>query len=55
MKNIMTIIKKEFARFFGDKRLVFGTIILPGLLIFVLYTLIGTVMDTTILQILFMR
>ncbi len=47
MKNIMTIIKKEFARFFGDKRLVFGTIILPGLLIFVLYTLIGTVMDTT--------
>ena len=47
MKNIMTIIKKEFARFFGDKRLVFGTIILPGLLIFVLYTLIGTAMDTT--------
>ena len=42
MKNILTIMKKEFARFFKDRRLVLGTLILPGLLIFVLYTLIGT-------------
>lgn len=43
MNNILTIIKKEFARFFKDKRLVLSTLILPGLLIFVLYTLLGSV------------
>ena len=42
MKNsIATIFKKEMARFFGDKRLAFVTIILPGLLIFVLYSVMG--------------
>ena len=29
-KNIITIIKKEFARFFGDKRMVFTTVLMPG-------------------------
>lgn len=43
MKNILTIVRKEFARFFKDKRLVIGTLILPGLLIFVLYSLLGSV------------
>ncbi len=43
MSNILTIIRKEFARFFKDKRLVIGTLILPGVLIFVLYTLLGSV------------
>ena len=33
--------KKEFARFFGDKRLVFTTILMPGLMIYILYTLLG--------------
>lgn len=42
MKNILTILKKEFRRFFFDKRLVLTTLILPGLLIFVLYSFIGT-------------
>lgn len=42
MKNILTIIKKEFARFFGDKRLVLTTLILPGLLIFTIYTFMGS-------------
>lgn len=42
MKNVLTIIKKEFARFFKDKRLVIGTLLLPGILIFVLYTLLGS-------------
>ncbi|MGN0432313.1 MAG: ABC transporter permease [Lachnospiraceae bacterium] len=40
-KDMFTIIKKEFARFFGDKRLVFTTVLMPGLLLFVLYTLMG--------------
>ncbi len=43
MNNVLTIIKKEFARFFKDKRLVLSTLILPGLLIFLLYTLMGSV------------
>ena len=42
MKNIATIIKKEFKRFFCDSRLVLSTLILPGLLIFLLYTFIGS-------------
>ncbi len=40
-KDMFTIIKKEFARFFGDKRLVFTTVLMPGLLIYVLYSFMG--------------
>jgi len=39
--NIVTIIKKEFAKFFGDKRLVFTTLLLPGLMIFFMYSVMG--------------
>ncbi len=42
--NMMTIVKKEFARFFGDKRMVFTTIFMPGLMIYILYTLMGNIM-----------
>lgn len=42
MKNILTIIKKEFSRFFKDKRMVLS-IILPGVLIFIVYSLMGTI------------
>ena len=38
---MLTIIKKEFARFFGDKRMVFTTIIMPGLLIYLIYSFMG--------------
>lgn len=41
MKNIFTVIKKEFKRFFTDRRMIL-TLILPGLLIYVLYSLMGT-------------
>lgn len=41
MKNILTIIKKELSRIFKDKRLIFSTIIMPGLMIFVLYSFMG--------------
>ena len=44
MKNILTIIKKEFARFFKDRRMVLS-VFLPGIMIFLLYTLMGTVMS----------
>ena len=40
--NILTIIKKEFSRFFGDPRIAITTILLPGLLIYVLYSFMGS-------------
>ena len=40
--NTLTIIKKEFARFFGDRQLLFTTVIMPGLLIYIVYSLMGT-------------
>lgn len=43
-KNMITIIKKEFARFFGDKRMVLTTIFLPGIMIYVLYSFMGNMM-----------
>lgn len=42
--NTLTIIKKEFARFFGDKRMIFTTILMPGLMIYIMYTLMGSLM-----------
>ncbi len=42
MRNpVITILKKELARFFGDKRMAITTILLPGLLIFFLYNFMG--------------
>ncbi len=39
--NILTIIKKELTRFFGDKRTAFSIILLPGLIIFLMYSFMG--------------
>lgn len=39
--NIITIMKKEFARFFKDRRMVFTTIFMPGILIYVMYSFMG--------------
>lgn len=39
--KMLTVIKKEFSRFFGDKRMVFSTLILPALMIYVLYSFMG--------------
>lgn len=42
MKSMIWIVmKKEFNRFFGDKRLVFSTLILPALMIYVMYSFMG--------------
>jgi sodium transport system permease protein len=40
MKNILTIMKKELRRFFGDRRML-ATLVLPGLLIYIIYSLMG--------------
>lgn len=42
-KNLTwTIVKKEFARFFGDRSLVFTAVLMPGLLIYVVYSFMGS-------------
>ena len=40
--NTLTIIKKEFARFFGDRQLLFTAVIMPGLLIYIIYSFMGS-------------
>lgn len=40
-RQIITVIKKEFARFFGDRRMVITALIFPGLLIYVMYSFMG--------------
>lgn len=39
--NIITIMKKELKRVFGDRRLLITTILLPGIMIYALYSIIG--------------
>lgn len=43
--NTLTIIKKEFARFFGDRQLLFTAVLMPGLLIYIVYSLMGSGID----------
>lgn len=40
-KDILTVIRKEFARFFKDRRMLFTTVFMPGLLIYVMYSFMG--------------
>lgn len=40
-KDMFTIIRKEFARFFGDKRMLITTVFLPGLMIYLIYSFMG--------------
>lgn len=47
MKNgTLTIFRKELARFFRDRRMVLGTALLPGILIFALYSFMGTALTS---------
>ncbi len=39
--NVLIIIKKELARFFGDRRLMLSAVLLPGIMIYVMYTFMG--------------
>jgi len=45
MKNILTIFKKEWDRVIRDKRLIFTVMILPGLMIFIIYSFMGSAMQ----------
>ncbi len=47
MKNGMfTIFRKELARFFGDKRTALAAILLPGVLIFAVYSFMGSALSS---------
>ncbi len=48
--NTLTIIKKEFARFFGDRQLVFTAVIMPGLLIYLIYSFMGSGINSMITE-----
>ncbi len=41
MRNIMTVFKKEILRVLKDKRLIFSIFIMPGVMIYILYSLMG--------------
>lgn len=47
-QTIMTIMKKELARFFGDSRMVMTTILLPGLVIFLMYNFMGDAISSQV-------
>jgi len=49
MANLWTIIKKELRRFFTDKRMVIS-LLLPGIMIFLLYSIMGDVMSNNLGQ-----
>lgn len=46
MNKIWIVLKKELARFFKDTRLFFSTVILPGLMLFIIYNVIGEGMES---------
>ena len=48
--NAITIIKKEFARFFGDRQLLFTAVIMPGLLIYLIYTFMGSGINSMVTE-----
>lgn len=43
MKNILTVFRKEFYRVISDRRLLFTAVLLPGVAIFVIYSLMGNI------------
>lgn len=47
-KRLMTVVKKELKRIFTDRRLVFTTMLLPAISIYIMYSLMGNMMTTRI-------
>ncbi|MGS0973038.1 MAG: ABC transporter permease [Candidatus Izemoplasmataceae bacterium] len=43
MKNMMTVFRKEFYRVMSDRRLLFTAVLLPGVAIYVIYSLMGNI------------
>ena len=45
--NFFTIIKKELYRFFKDPKMIFTTVFLPGIIIFIAYSLLADGMNAS--------
>ena len=50
MHNVWTVFKKEVYRVFSDRRLVLSVFILPGLSIFIIYSIMGSAIESQIDQ-----
>ena len=48
--NVLTIMKKELFRFLSDRRTLFGAILLPGLMIYIIYNFMGSAISDSIVQ-----
>lgn len=46
MKSLIAIIKKEFARFFRDRRMLLTTIVMPFALMYIVYALMGSLISS---------
>lgn len=44
--NLATIVRKELSRFFMDRKLLLTTVIMPGLMIYIIYSLMGGMFST---------
>ncbi len=43
--GIITIMKKELSRFFGDRRILLSSVLLPGIMIYAMYSFMGSAMS----------
>ena len=48
MNNIFTIMKKELFRYLSDRRMLLTTILLPGLMIYIVYSIMGQAMSSSL-------
>ena len=48
MKHALNIVRKELDKIFRNPRLIFSTFILPGLLIFVIYSVLGKTLNSQV-------
>ena len=50
MNKIFNLVKKELDKIFKNPRAILSTFILPGLLIFIIYTVMGTALQKVVQQ-----
>ncbi len=48
MHDVLTIMSKELKRFWIDKKLLFTTVLLPGIMIFLIYSIMGNVIGNQV-------
>lgn len=48
MKNILTIVKKELSRVLKDRRLLLTVILLPGIMIYLMYSIMGNAIQSQV-------